>query len=107
MVRVINPITGSILVDEVPVQCKNYTGQVDTLSPIDDLVRSIKSAKTETNLALLFILGNLENDFRDAVQTRQEQLTKELERNIAFEIVDQDRIAEIYARHVGQAPYTA
>lgn len=100
LVRVINPITQSIIADEVPVQCKNYRGPVTAVDPIDDLVRSVENSETEINFALLFILGDLTDDFREAVQTRQEQLSRELERNITFEIVGQDRIAELYARYM-------
>jgi hypothetical protein len=74
LVRVINPITQSILADEVPVQCKNYTGAVTETNLIDDLVRSIGNIEIENNLALLFILGDSTEDFHAAVQARQEHV---------------------------------
>jgi len=33
LVRIINPLTRTILLDDVPVQCKNYTGNVTELTP--------------------------------------------------------------------------
>ena len=45
----------------------------------------------------LFILGELSPTFRHALEQRQESLGKELGREVSFEVVDQDRIAELYA----------
>jgi hypothetical protein len=100
LVRIVNPITQSILIDEVPVQCKNYTGEVHDKQPIDYLERSIRKAEVESSLALLFIVGDLTEDFRNAVLARQEHLSRELGRNITFEIIDQDRIAELYVQYM-------
>jgi len=100
MVRLINPLTGTIALDDIPVQCKNYRGNVTSLVPIDDLERCIRN--TGGTLALLFILGELSDEFRGNLQKRQETLSKELEREISFEVIDQDRIAELYVCYISQ-----
>ena len=43
LLRILNPITGSLLLDDVPAQCKNYYdyGTVDSNLPIEVLVRCI------------------------------------------------------------------
>jgi restriction endonuclease len=101
LVRIVNPITQTILLDDVPVQCKNYTGPVTSTQPIDDLERCIRNSDADTRLAILFILGDLTPEFRLAVQAKQETLSQELKRGITFEVIDQDRIAELYARYIG------
>ena len=98
MVRLINPLTGTIALDNIPVQCKNYTGRVTDPLPIDDLERCIRH--TDSTRALLFILGDLTDEFRSNVQKRQEMLTSVLGREITFEIIDEDRIAELYFRAI-------
>jgi hypothetical protein len=100
MVRLINPLTGTIALDDIPVQCKNYHGIVTSLGPIDDLERCIRN--TGGTLALLFILGELSNEFRGNLQKRQEKLSRELGREISFEVIDQDRIAELYVCYISQ-----
>src|SRR5439155_1565847 len=75
LIRIVNPITQTILVDDVPVQCKNYTGSVTTTQPIDDLERSIRHSDTNAHVAFLFILGDITDDFRRALQLRQESLS--------------------------------
>ena len=85
------------------MQCKNYAGAVDTPQPVDDLERCIRNSSADTTLALLFIVGDLTDQFRKHVQLRQETLSIELGRRITFEVIDQERIAELYARVVGKA----
>jgi hypothetical protein len=89
-----------IALDDIPVQCKNYHGIVTSLGPIDDLERCIRN--TGGTLALLFILGELSNEFRGNLQKRQEKLSRELGREISFEVIDQDRIAELYVCYISQ-----
>jgi Restriction endonuclease len=98
LVRIVNPLTQTILLDDVPVQCKNYAGDVTSLAPIDDLDRCIRNSNSQ--VAYLFILGRLSEKFREALQIRQETLQKELDRPVSLEIVTEDRIAEIYATYV-------
>lgn len=98
LVRIINPLTQTILLDDVPVQCKNYAGDVTSLAPIDDLERCIRNSNSQ--VAYLFILGRLSEEFVEALQLRQETLRKELGRPVSLEVVTEDRIAEIYATYV-------
>lgn len=100
LIRIFNPLTGKILLDDIPVQCKNFTGLVSNTSPIDDLTRCIKNSGGD--LAFLFILGTLTPEFQKHLQERQEQLSMELNRQITFEVIDQVRIAELYARHMDE-----
>lgn len=97
LIRIITPLTGTILLDDVPVQCKNYTGDVFDLTPINDLERSIRNSKSQ--VAYLFILGQLTKQFMEALQTRQEELSKEMNQRVSLEIVGEDRIAEIFAAY--------
>ena len=98
LVRIINPLTQTILLDDVPVQCKNLTGDVTSLDPINDLERCIRNSSSQ--VAYLFILGKLSKRFLEELQIRQEMLRKELNRPVSFEVVTEDRIAEIYAAYV-------
>ncbi len=103
MVRIINPLTETIVLDDIPVQCKNFTGSVTDTSPIDDLERCIKN--TDCSRAFLFILGDLTDGFRQSLQQRQEKLTRELGREITLEVIDQDRIAELYVSQINHATH--
>lgn len=98
LLRIINPVTQTILLDDVPVQCKNFTGAVTTTTPVDDLERCIRNSAT--SIAFLFILGDLTEEFLAAFRQRQEILQRELERPIIFELVDQDRIADLYVNYM-------
>lgn len=101
LVRIINPLTQTILLDDVPVQCKNYSGDVSSHEPIDDLERSIRNSKSQ--VAYLFILGQLSDDFVRTLERREEALEKDLGRPISLEVVGEDRIAELYATFVVQS----
>jgi Restriction endonuclease len=98
LIRIINPITGTILIDDVPVQCKNYSGSVSDYGAIDDLERSIRNSKSP--VAYLFILGNLTDGFRAELERRRNSLERERGSLISFELVEQDRIAELYAAFI-------
>lgn len=93
LIRILNPITNEILVDNVPVQCKNFTDRVETFCPIDDLERSIRNSNS--NLAYLVILGDLSEAFLEEFDLRQERLKNELQRDVRFELINEDRIAEL------------
>lgn len=95
LIQLTNPISGEVLFDQVPVQCKNYEHRVDDGRPIDDLVRCVKNC--ESSLALLVIMGDLTDEFRARVSRAAADSAKEHGREIVFEIIDQDRIAELYA----------
>jgi hypothetical protein len=101
MIRLVNPLTQTILLDDVPVQCKNFTGAVTTTQPIDDLERCVRNSGSP--LAFLFILGDLTDQFRQSLQEHQEKLSRELHREVTFEVIDQDRIPELYARYIDRS----
>jgi len=94
-ISIADPITGEILSDDIPVQCKNYYNEVTTDTPINDLKRSIRNSP-HANLAYLFIIGDLTKEFKAKVDEEQEILSTELKRDIFFKIVDQYTIAELY-----------
>jgi hypothetical protein len=98
LIRIVNPITKTILLDDVPVQCKNYSGPVHDMSPISDLERSIRNSGAR--VAYLFIIGDLTDEFKRGLETRKKALENELGHELLFEIVDQDRIAELYTSFV-------
>lgn len=100
MIRVLDPITGGILLDEVPVQCKNYDGNVEDNRPIDDLKRCIQN--TESDTAFLFILGTLTSEFRRHLEQVQDSLSEKVGRRITFRVVEEEVIAELYLASLGR-----
>jgi hypothetical protein len=58
-------------------------------------VRSIRHTKSP--VAYLFILGDLTDGFRSELERRRHSLELELEMPVSFELVEQDRIAELYS----------
>jgi hypothetical protein len=92
--RILDPIDGSILHEDIPVQCKNYNGAVRTKEPLDDLERCIKNSGS--SIAYLFIIGDLTEEFN-----------KELEKRIAenegikWRVIGQEQIAKMYLNRVG------
>lgn len=94
LIRVLDPITGEILVDEVPVQCKNYEGEVDDTRPIEDLERAIKNSGA--SLAYLFIMGSLTAAFRERLEKTQDSLSAELGRPVTLRLLDEELIAKLY-----------
>ena len=100
LITIINPVTGSILIPDVPVQCKNYSGNVSDYGAISDLERSILASKSP--VAYLFIMGNLTPEFRKELERRRMELEQKLGSPVKFEIVDQDRIAELYSAFIAK-----
>lgn len=96
LVRINNPLTGTIVLDDVPVQCKNFRGLVSSLQPIDDLERAVRNSGS--HVAYLFIMGELSDDFRRRLAEREEALSAELGRQVYFEVVEEGRIAELYVK---------
>lgn len=94
LLRIMNPLTGSVLDDDIPAQCKNFSGKVVDKKPIDDLVRCIENS--DKNIAYLFILGELTPEFWAYRDEEHEKLKDRKGKDISFEIVDQGRIAELY-----------
>lgn len=94
LLQLFDPITNEVLSDDVPVQCKNYQGEVLTNQPIEDLERCVKHSNS--NIFYLFIIGKLTDVFWKNLNEKQNDLTKILNRNIIFRVIDQYRIAELY-----------
>lgn len=97
LIRILNPITNSILADDVPVQCKNFTGKVITNRPIEDLERAMRNC--DSSIAYLMIMGDLTDEYKNLIVKKQQELESELKRPIIFEIIDQDTIAKIYSQY--------
>lgn len=92
LIKILDPVTGDDLIEEVPVQCKNYSGDVKTDLPIKDLERCLENSNS--NIVYLFIMGNLTEQFIDIVKKKEQEMSKH--REVTLKIVDQDRIAEMY-----------
>jgi hypothetical protein len=104
LIKVIDPLTGNILHEDVPVQCKNYSGVVSDFKAIEDLGRCIENTKKD--IAYLFILGELSQDFHLELKRKQEQLCQKLGTNrIKLEIVDQTQIAHLYQKSQSQLAF--
>jgi len=93
-IQIIDPLTGLVIADDIPVQCKNFTGEVMAEKPIEDLERSIRNS--ESNIAYLFIMGVISAEYQKKIDKKAEELSKEFGRKIIFYVVDQERIAELY-----------
>ena len=100
LIRLRDPLTGEVYKDDVPVQCKNYTGAVTSHKPIDDLERCIEASGND--LAYLFILGELTDAFKDALKEREVVLSARRGCPISLRVVDGQRIAELYALHLAR-----
>ena len=94
LIRLYDPITNEIRVDDIPAQCKNYEGLVSTEKPIEDLERCAEYSNS--SLFYLFIIGELTEEYRKKIYEKQEEMSIKLKRSITFIIVDQDRIAELF-----------
>ena len=96
--RILDPIDGSILHEDIPVQCKNYIGEVKTKRPIDDLERCIRNS--DSSIAYLFIIGDLTEEFEDELERRLEVLKAENE-DVKWRVIGQEQIARMYLNRVG------
>ncbi|MEH7883811.1 hypothetical protein V7654_05735 [Bacillus sp. JJ1609] len=96
--RILDPMDGSILHEEVPVQCKNYNGSVKTKRPIDDLERCIKNSNSP--IAYLFIIGDLTEEFNTELETRLAQLNNE-KGYVQWKVIGQEQIAKMYLNRLG------
>jgi len=94
LIRIFDPISYEILYDDVPVQCKNYEGLVETDKPIEDLERCVKNS--DSKLFYLLIIGDLTDNYLKKIYEKQEFLMKEYNREITFKVIGQDRMAELY-----------
>jgi hypothetical protein len=108
LIRIVDPLTHEVLpgYDNVPVQCKNFTGDVRTSAPIADLRRCFEEL-TETNVAYLFILGSLTDAFQGQLTAAEADLQQQLGREVELRVVGEDRIAELYLRYMISAAVDA
>ncbi len=83
-IRKFDPISNEILYDDVPVQCKNYEGLVETKKPIEDLERCVRNS--DSNLFYLFIIGNLTDNYLKKIYEIQESLMNKFNREITFTV---------------------
>ncbi|WP_100399156.1 restriction endonuclease [Bacillus sp. FJAT-44742] len=94
LIQTTDPLSNEILLEGIPVQCKNYRGIVTDKRPIRDLEKCI--INSNKSLAYLFIMGQLEKDYLNAINELQEELTEKLQREVKLAVVQQERIAEMY-----------
>jgi hypothetical protein len=96
--RILDPIDGGILHDDIPVQCKNYQGEVKTLKPIEDLERC--SINSPSALAYLFIIGDLAESFTNEFEQRLEKMKNTHNEDIQWRVIGQEQIARLYLNRV-------
>jgi hypothetical protein len=90
-------LTGEILHDDVPVQCKNYFGNVETNRPIEDIERCFENSNSNVDIAYLFILGDISEEYYARINNLENELRKKYDgRNISIRVVDQIQIAKLY-----------
>ena len=99
-----DPLTDEILLDNIPVQCKNYDGEVNDERPIQDLERCARN--TDKNIVYLFIIGEITDEYKEKIEKKQDELSVDLNRNIKFRIVQEDRIAELYLNNYSSLAQT-
>ncbi|WP_442598631.1 hypothetical protein [Neobacillus sp. D3-1R] len=97
--RILDPIDGEELYDDIPVQCKNYQGKVTTSRPLEDLERCIKNSNSP--LAYLFIMGDLSDDFQTEFDERLEELKNNYKKDVKWRIIGQEQIAKLYLNKIG------
>jgi hypothetical protein len=102
-IRILDPIDGSILHDDIPVQCKNYNGKVKTHKPIEDLERCTKNSNSP--LVYLFIIGELTDEFYKKFDERLEQIKNKIKKEVEWRIIGQEQIAKLYLNKLGSSVY--
>ena len=98
LINIRDPLSDEFLHERVPVQCKNYSGDVDTNIPIDDLKRCAHNS--ESTVAYLVILGNLTDGFNQNLDDAEAASRSDLGRNVTFRTIDQDEIAKLYMKYM-------
>lgn len=98
LINILDPLSGEFLHERVPIQCKNYRGDVVTNKPINDLKKSLRNC--ESTIAYLFILGDLTDEFKLKLDDAEEALKSELRRDIKFITIEQDEIAKLYMKYM-------
>jgi hypothetical protein len=89
-------LTGEVLLDDIPVQCKNYEGSVSTSKPLEDLERAIKNSPEHVHTAYLVIVGELNEKFYHSLEALETKVQAELGREIEFRVIDQRQLARLY-----------
>ena len=92
-------LTGELLLNDIPVQCKNYSGPVDTSIPIKDLERCIENSNKNVSIVYLVIMGDLTESFTKDLSSSQVEMIKKYGRNIVYRVVDQEQVARLYLEH--------
>ncbi|MCY4614269.1 MAG: restriction endonuclease [Nitrospira sp.] len=98
LINIQDPLSDEYLHENVPVQCKNYSGDVDTDEPIDDLKRCVRNS--ESTIAYLVILGNLTDEFNRNLDDAGDASKSDLGRDVKFRTIDQDEIAKLYMKYM-------
>ena len=98
LINILDPLSDEYLHENVPVQCKNYSGNVDTDQPINDLKRSFRNS--ESTIAYSFILGNLTDEFNQELDNAAVALKSDLGRDVKFRPIAQDAIAKLYMKYM-------
>jgi hypothetical protein len=102
-IRIFDPLSGSTLFDNVPVQCKNHSGSVSEDKPINDLRRAVRASGSP--LAYLVILGDLDDGYRRRIAEAAAEMSIELGTPITFVVLDEKRVAELYVTALSQRPH--
>lgn len=99
LIRIPDPLcSGELLHDRVPVQCKNYTDEVNCDKPIDDLMRCVQNS--DSTIFYLCILGDVTEEFKEKLADAAERAGDNAGRDVQFRIVDQHEIAIQYMRYM-------
>ncbi len=100
LIHIRDPFTSEFLHERVPVQCKNYAGDVDNDQPIDDLKRSVKHS--DSTIAYLFILGDLTDNFKKKLDEAERFAPSSHGKEVQFRTIDQGEIAKLYMRYIAE-----
>lgn len=99
LIRIPDPLcSGKFLHDRVPVQCKNYTGKVNSDTPIDDLRRCVQNS--DSTIVYLCILGDVTEEFKEKLADAAERAGDNAGRDVQFIMMDQHEIARQYMRYM-------
>jgi hypothetical protein len=92
-----DPLTDEILMDDIPVQCKNYRGDVDTEKPFDDMRRCFENIEG-VSIGYIAIIGDLTDNFRKMHRDKEKEISAAVNREISIRLIDQEQIAKLYLR---------
>ncbi|GAA0866028.1 hypothetical protein [Paraclostridium tenue] len=93
LLEIKNPILNSKPI-EIPVICKNYSGEINVEDTIRDLERCLR--EYSSNSVYLVMLGTLTEELVEAVEKSKENMIKELGKHIDYEIIDEREFANLY-----------